>query len=71
MAWLLGLVKALSPDKQALPEVKAIREGLTKIYDLVDIDIDPKVGKISKPDVEQLVKISGDIVAAIVSRAEK
>ncbi|MDB6069261.1 MAG: hypothetical protein JWL81_432 [Verrucomicrobiales bacterium] len=70
VAWLITLVKGLSPEKQALPEVIAMRKGLEEIYDLVDIDIDPKVGKISKPDVEKLAKISGDIVTAIVKKAE-
>lgn len=70
VAWLMSLVKNLSPEKQSLPEVVAIKEGLAKIYDLVDIDIDPKVGKISKADVEQLSKISGDIVKKIVNKAE-
>lgn len=69
VAWLITLVKGLSPEKQALPEVIQIRKGLEQIYDLVDIDIDPKVGKISKADVQTLAKISGDIVTAIVGKA--
>lgn len=69
VAWLLTLVKGLSPEKQALPEVVQIRKGLEQILSLVDIDIDPKVGKISKDNVQTLSKISGDIVEAIVAKA--
>lgn len=69
VAWLLSLVKGLSPDKQKLPEIVKIRQGLEKIYDLVDIDIDPKVGRISKANVEALSKTAGDIVEAILEKA--
>lgn len=70
VAWLMGLVKKLSPEKQATPEVTAIRKALDQIYDIVDIDIDPKKGRISKEDVEKLASLSNDIVATIVAKAK-
>lgn len=70
VAWLVGLVKKLSPEKQATPEVTAIRKALDQIYDIVDIDIDPKVGKISKEDVEKLLSLSNEIITAIVAKAK-
>lgn len=68
--WLIGLVKKLSPEKQATPEVTAIRKALDEIYKIVGIDIDPKKGRISKEDVQKLASLSDAIVATIVAKAK-
>ena len=70
VAWLIELVKKLSPEKQTLPEIIAIRTALEQIYDIVKIDIDPKKGRISKEDVQKLAFLAEGVVAALVAKTQ-
>lgn len=69
VVWLIGLAKNLSADKQVQPEVVAIRKALGEIYDILDIDIDAKKGKVSREDVEKLISLADNVISAIRAKA--
>ncbi len=63
---LIKMLGQLGPEASQTPQVKLMVKYLPRVQKIVDINIDPKKGKISRQDMEELLKIANEVVTAAV-----